>query len=293
MTFTSLKVAAEKKNAEGKKVHEGIGKETSFQVAHHVIEIEPGFNRPISRETVDSIKIAIKSGAVIPPIFVRVDVGRVIMVDGEHRWIAVGELIAEGEDIPFMSAIQFRGDDADAIAHKLRSAKVNGIEPLEQGRDYLKLLRKNWSEQKIADSCGYSVGHVRMCLSLAEANTDVKEQIKNGDIAGTEAAKLLKTHGSKTGEVIEELKVEAAAAGEKKVTAKTIKRHAEKKAPTGPTDRQMLDWIEVNGSFNVKEWYREGQEKFFSITDSDDEKIAEGPNLRAAIRNAMAAAVSA
>lgn len=227
--FVSLKIAAEKK------IHgEEIGKETAFKVAPHLIEVEPGFNRPINREQVDSFKSSMRNNGIIPPIFVRVDVGRIIMVDGEHRLIAAKELIAEGLEIPHLSAIHFRGDDADAIMHKLSTAKVNGIDQLEQGRDYQKLLRMGWDEKSIAARCGYSVNHIKMCLALQESNSDVKEHINAGSISSTEAAKLLKEHGSKTGAVIADLKKDAEAAGKKKVTAKTIAKNA------GPSKRELL-----------------------------------------------------
>jgi len=232
--FVSLKVAAEKK------IHgEEIGKETAFKVAPHLVEVEPGFNRPISREKVDSFKTSMQNGAIIPPIFVRVDVGRIIMVDGEHRLIAAKELVAEGVQIEHLSAIQFRGDDADAIAHLITSAAGHGIDPLEQGRQYQKLLRLNWSEQKIADRVGYKVAHIRMCLSLAESNTDVKAHIEAGDISGTQAARLLKKHGSKTGAVIAELKE---GQGGKKVTAKAI----EKKSGVSKRDMHVAKLIRDN-----------------------------------------------
>lgn len=227
--FVSLKIAAEKK------IHgDEIGKETAFKIAPHLIEVEPGFNRPINRQRVESFKTSIRNEGVIPPIYVSVDVGRIIMRDGEHRLIAVNELIAEGMDIPFMSAIQFRGDEADAIAHKVATASENGIDPLEQGRDYQKLLRCGWDEKKIANRVGYTVGHIKMCLSLQESNADVKAHINAGSISSTEAAKLLKSHGSKTGAVIGELKKEAKAAGQKKVTAKTIAKNS------GPSKHELL-----------------------------------------------------
>lgn len=227
-SFVSLKVAAEKK------IHgEEISKETAFKVAPHLIEVEDGFNRPINRERVESFKISMRNEAIIPPIFVRVDVGRIIMVDGEHRLIAARELIAEGVEIPFLSAIQFRGDDGDAICHKISTSHENGIAPLEQGRDYQKLLRMGWDEKKIAGRVGLSISHIKMCLSLQEANSDVKEHIQDGTISGTEAAKLLKQHGRKTGKVIDELKKDAEAAGQKKITAKTIAKK------TGPSKRDL------------------------------------------------------
>src|SRR5437764_1777972 len=146
--FVSLKAAAEDKTLEG------VGKETTFKVDPRLIEIQPGFNRPIIREHVEQLKTSIRNGATLPPIFVRVEPGRIIMVDGEHRWIAVCELIAEGMEIPFMSAIQFRGSDADAIAHLLTSAQGAGITPLDQGIQFLKLVRLQWDVKMIAARTG-------------------------------------------------------------------------------------------------------------------------------------------
>lgn len=255
--FVSLKVAAERK------IHgEDIGKETAFKVAPHLIEVEPGFNRPISRERVESFKISMRNEAIIPPIFVRVDVGRIIMVDGEHRLIAAKELIAEGMEIPHLSAIHFRGDDGDAICHKISTAHENGIAPLEQGRDYQKLLRLGRDEKKIAGRVGLSVGHIKMCLSLQEANTDVKEHITAGTISGTEAAKLLKQHGSKTGEVIGELKKEAEASGQKKVTAKTVAKKQ------GPSKRELAIAEAVAGA--ITDCWDESMKKFVANVSRAD-----------------------
>jgi len=219
--FVSLKVAAEKK------IHgDDVAKATHFNVKPGLIQIEPGFNRPISREKVESFKTSIRSGATIPPIFVRVDVGSIIMVDGEHRLIAVNELIADGFEVESMSAIQFRGDDGDRIAHLCNSASGHGMTPLEKGEQFIKLIRINWSVKKIADRCGESTQTIERCLALAEAGTDVKAHITNGSIASTEAAKIVRDHGSRAGAVITDRLTEAKAAGKKRVTAATGKPKA-------------------------------------------------------------------
>lgn len=70
----SLKVLAERKVA-------GINKQTQFKVDPRIIEIEPGFNvRPIDQDHVKSFKESIKSGAIVPPMFVRVEDGRIVLV---------------------------------------------------------------------------------------------------------------------------------------------------------------------------------------------------------------------
>ncbi|MEJ7804304.1 MAG: ParB/RepB/Spo0J family partition protein [Telluria sp.] len=214
--FISLKAAAEDKS------NEAVGKETSFKVDPSVIEVEPGFNRPISRENVEQFKCAIRNGATIPPIFVRVEAGKIIMVDGEHRWIAVCELIAEGMEIPFMSAIQFRGSDADRIAHLLTSAQGLGISPLDQGIQFLKLIRLQWDVKMIAARTGKSTTHIENCLTLAESNTDVQDAVRAGEVASSFAVDLIKEHGTDAGAVIQTELVKAKASGQNKVTRKSV-----------------------------------------------------------------------
>lgn len=217
--FVSLKTAAEGGIS-------GVKKETNFQVAPHLIEIEPGFNRPISRSNVEQFKTAIRNGATIPPIFVRVDAGRIIMVDGEHRMIAILELIAEGMEIPSMSATQFRGNDADRIAHQLTSAQGEPHSPLDAGIQYLKLIRLNWDSKRIAGRIGRSVTHIEQCILLAESNTDVQQAVRNGDVSGTMAVSIIKEQGSNAGVFIKEQLASAKASGKTKVTAKTMQGSA-------------------------------------------------------------------
>jgi ParB/RepB/Spo0J family partition protein len=215
--FVSLKVAAEKK------IHgDGVAKETIFRVDPRLIEVEPGFNRPISRENVEQFKTAIRNGATIPPIYVRVDAGHIVMVDGEHRLIAVRELIAEGVEIESMSAVQFRGNDADRVAHLLTSAQGQPLSPLEAGLQYAKLIRFGWDRKKIADRVGRSVTHVEQCLILAEADSDVQSSVRAGEVSSTTAANIVKKHGSRAGQVIRDNLAEAKANGKSKVTASTV-----------------------------------------------------------------------
>jgi hypothetical protein len=109
----SLKAMAESKV-------EGIQTMKMFSVDPALVEVEDGFNRPLNREHIESIKITIKAGGILDPIWVRVDNGSIILVDGEHRLTAVLECIGEGLSIPpngyKMPAQQFRGNDAERVA---------------------------------------------------------------------------------------------------------------------------------------------------------------------------------
>jgi len=217
--YASLKVAAEKKLP-------GFGKATIFKVDPLKIEVEPGFNRPIDRANVEQFKVAIKNGATIPPIYVRVDANHTILVDGEHRWIAVRELIAEGMEIPFMLAIEFRGSDADRITHLLTSAQGLPISPLDQGIQYLKLIRLQWDVKMIAQRTGKSTTHIENCLVLAESNTDVQRAVRAGQVASSLAVDMVKEHGTQAGAVIASELVKAQASGKGKVTRKGVQGKA-------------------------------------------------------------------
>jgi ParB-like chromosome segregation protein Spo0J len=229
--FASLKVAAENKD------FQGVSKITNFNVDPRLIEVEPGFNRPISRDVVEGFKTTMRQGKKIPALMVRVEENKIILVDGEHRVIAAMELIAEGVQILSMSAEQFRGNDVERIMYKLASANENGVSPLNQGIDYVKLRNMGLTNQMIRDGVGKTVAHITTCIELAEANHDVHTAINNGDISSTEARKVVKEHGSKAGEVIAAAK---ATSGKKKVTAKVLKPSREKVVKS-----KWPDWMHV------------------------------------------------
>lgn len=229
-SFVSLKAAAENKE------FDGVSKVTAFNVDPRLVEVEPDFNRPIKREVVDGFKVTMRQGKKVPALLVRVEDSRIILVDGEHRVIAANELIAEGVQIVSMIAEQFRGNDVDRILYKLASANENGVSPLNQGLDYIKLRNMGLTNKMIHEGVGKTVAHIAACIELAESNHDVHNAINNGDISSTEARKVVKEHGSKAGEVIAKAKAETG----KKVTAKVLKPTREKKPK-----RLWPDWTYV------------------------------------------------
>jgi hypothetical protein len=230
--FISLKAAAENKD------FAAVSKVTGFNVDPRVIEVEVGFNRPISRATVEGFKTTMRNGRKIPALLVRVEDSKIILVDGEHRLIAALELIGEGIQIVSMEATQFRGNDVDRIMYMLASASENPISPLIQGVRYSQLRAFGLTNQMIHEGTGKSVTYIAECIALSEANSDVHTAIANGDISSTEAKKVVKEHGSKAGAVIAAAK---ATSGKKKVTAKVLKPSREKVKPK----QVWPDWTHV------------------------------------------------
>lgn len=226
--FISLKAAAEDKGIEG------VSKETSFKVNPFKIRIRPGFNRPLSREHIDSIKEALRGGAKLKPIDVAVErtatESIIYMVDGEHRMWAVIELVEEfraglptGRDLGDMSAVEFKGGIDEQIAHMLSSAQGLAVTPLVQGEKYVELMNYGWDIAKIASRMGKSTTHIENCLSLARAEPDLKAAIRAGEVASTAAVEIVREHGSDAGKVIKET---LKATGKGKVTLKAFQGRA-------------------------------------------------------------------
>lgn len=214
---SSLKVLAEAKA-------EGVQKSTQFRVDPRIIEIEDGFNaRPIDQEHVAAMKTSMLAGSVLPPLFVRVDNDRIIMVDGHHRLTAILALIDEGHDFKRVDCMQFRGNDADRIAHMLTSSQGKNLTPLQMGLQYRKLSALGWNEGEIGDKVGKTRQHVHDMVLLAESNSDVQGMVARGEVAAHIAVAALRKHGSEAGNVLAGHLCTATAAGKKKVTNKTIK----------------------------------------------------------------------
>lgn len=235
--MASLKAAAEDKS------NPAVSKTTQFAIDPRALEVEEGFNaRPLNPDHVAEMSLALRNGATFPPLDVRVDEGRILIVDGHHRHAAALDAIAKGYEIKALDCRQFRGNDADRVAHMLNSASGLALTPLQLGVQYRKLIGYGWTEKQIADRRGKSGQHVKDMIQLAEANSDVHQLVTAGQISGSAALKMVKQHGPKAGAVIQEGLEQAKAEGKDKVTPKALARRSSPKV----TDKQIVDWLVAN-----------------------------------------------
>lgn len=257
-TAVSLKVMAESKV-------DGVSKTTQFQVDPRIIEIEQGFNaREIDRDHVESMKAAKKSGAQFPPLFVRVDAGRVIVVDGHHRLQACLELIEEGIDYKRIDCIQFRGNDADRIALMLTTAQGKALTPLEMGIQYKKLINFGWTAKEISEKTGRGKQQVDDFIRLADAPIAVQNMIREKQVSSSTAIAAVKEHGDKSGEVLQGEHKKAVSMGKAKVTKKTISGHidpiictARAEALEECADHMTMTWTEDANELIAGQWLEE------------------------------------
>lgn len=241
----SLKVMAEDKT------DEGVSKVTAFDVDPNRIELDkPGVNRPINWDHVAKLSKAYENGAVFPPLDVRIEEGRIIVVDGQHRSLAAQDAIKRGVPVRALTCRQFRGGDDERAAHTITSAGGLAVSPLFRAEKYRDLRNWGWSEQKIADRVGESVQHVQDYLTLIDANVDVRQAVDKGEISLTNALALLRQHQSKAGEIIQKEVKKAKAQGKDRATASTMK-------PWKPSPRLATPFIsaaeELIGKIRVED----------------------------------------
>lgn len=234
--FVSLKVAAEQK------IHgDDVTKVTSFAVNPTLLEVREGFNaRPLNTEHVEQMAISWTNGAVFPPLEVQVEDGHMYLVDGHHRHAAALLAISRGTPIRSVDCRQFRGNDADRVAHLITSASGLPLTPLQLGIQYRKLVGFGWTEKQVADRVGKTIVHVKDMIILAEANSDVHKAVNAGEVSGTTAVALVKEHGSKAGQVIRAALQEVQAEGKAKVTPAALAKRSSK-----PKLKVTLEWIAV------------------------------------------------
>ncbi len=197
-----------------------------FRIDPSVIEIEEGFNvrieRPELAEHIKHLVASIRIHGVIEPLTVRLEEGRVFLVNGHNRLRAVKELISEGMD--FSAGVPCISDSRTLTpeARKLRILLRNdGLphSPLEKAMIFRDILATGMTVEEIAREVGYTTKQVHNLVTLAEAPEAVKEAVQEGAISATEAIKTVKKHGEQAPEVIQQ-----AVGGSKNghATAKTL-----------------------------------------------------------------------
>lgn len=217
----------------------------SEYIEYHNIHIEPGFN-PTGRteeedEDDEELFQFIMDGKFdqLPAWEVRPrEDGGVWIVDCHRRHKQTGRALAAGAPLAdpktgkvWIPIVQFVGNDVDRVIRLATSNKKKGLKP-QQFAEVCKRLRGfNMTAADVAKALCCSRPKVDQALILADANHDVQEAVKTGDISATEAIKQVRKHGDGAGKVIKEAVKTAKSEGKKKATAKTIAPKA--KGPDG------------------------------------------------------------
>lgn len=187
-----------------------------------IIVIEEGhnprdYNLQENREHLDELKSSIRQNGTISPLWVRYDQATksAILVDGECRLRANLELIVEGVEIEAVPCIQVTGgNESERLVLAITANTGKEFSRLELGSAFQRLIRFGWTDEKIAERCGYPIRTVRESMELADAPEAVKEMVSHGEVTPAAAVVQVRKSGALA---IEELKDKVRAAEGKPV----------------------------------------------------------------------------
>ena len=237
-----------------------IARRNEFTVLLDAVYVEEGFNvkGQIYREVVDSMKVAYVKGDYVPKMVVEpnADGTKFKVIDGHHRFTALTELVAEGQEYRRVEVEGFSGNQADQVKLMITSSQGRNLTPLERSNGYDRLVNKfGWTRQEVADGFLVHLSSVAHHLAIAELPDSIKVLIAADRIAADYAVELNRKGGEQAViNVVEN-------AGQKKATRTTASA-----------------WRPVNGrnvcvllkSVNVR---REGDHMVARFTDEEWEKI--------------------
>lgn len=223
--------------------HPGVqGKRDAYPFDPRLLKVDSGYNvRDLDaadeRDDLNELKESIRSNGVRVPLEVRLVDEEVFIVAGHRRHKAVMELIGEGEEIksvPVMPEPKHTSE-VDRILNLVISNSGKPLKPLEIAEVVRRLVAFGWDKAQIAKRIGWkSHASVTQHLELLALPEPVKEQVREGDISATEAAKVVRNLPAGTdpkfaAELIAANKEENKRLGvgkrtSHKVTAKTLKR---------------------------------------------------------------------
>jgi ParB-like chromosome segregation protein Spo0J len=162
----------------------------------------------------------------------------VYIYDGEHRFDAAKAALLDGAEFPDGLPVAWAKDGATVrdltihLAHGNAGERLNMVELAAVVR---RMQGLGMEKGEIAEALGRTTRHIDNLFVLAEANQTVKRAVASGKIAGAEAVKLVRKHGSKDAatEITARIK-KAEEQGKAKATPKTAIS-----APTGPKMKKV------------------------------------------------------
>lgn len=195
-----------------------------IMVRPSALVVDPGWNVRVRdqelEDHINGIAESIKNGGKIPPLQIYVnDDGQIIIVDGHCRNEAIQKAIEGGCEIEWVPVVEFEGNDADRVAFMFTSSQGRGLTQYEQAVAFKRLKNFGWSIPEIAGRVGRSVGFVDKMLKLANADAEVQQMVKSGEVSAGAAVAVLRKEKGKTKEVLKEKVTQAKAKAAKAVAA--------------------------------------------------------------------------
>ena len=202
--------------------------DTGMFISLDDIHVRDGFNKreddERTRQADDDLFNYLMNGGSVPPLEVIArDEGGVWVVEGHRRRRSYARCRDAGKPVDRIHIMPFNGSDVQRLARIMTSNNQLPLSAIEQAAVIQELHNAfNQSTSEIAKLVNKSVPTVEKLLALSMANHDVQQVVKAGEVSVEVAVERVKEHGERAGEVLEQDKAKAAAAGKKKVTKSFI-----------------------------------------------------------------------
>ncbi|HCL5622522.1 chromosome partitioning protein ParB [Kluyvera sichuanensis] len=202
--------------------------DTGMFISLDDIHVRDGFNKreddERTRQADDDLFNYLMNGGSVPPLEVIArDEGGVWVVEGHRRRRCYARCRDAGKPVDRIHIMPFNGNDVQRLARIMTSNNQLPLSAIEQAAVIQELHNAfNQSTSEIAKLVNKSVPTVEKLLALSMANHDVQQVVKAGEVSVEVAVERVKEHGERAGEVLEQDKAKAAAAGKKKVTKSFI-----------------------------------------------------------------------
>jgi ParB family transcriptional regulator, chromosome partitioning protein len=195
------------------------------------IKITPGFNYRDLSTPYALAKIREMADTMLNPevgfiqskhLTVRRVKGEIWLIDGHRRMAAVALANSEGAGIlTIPCGPEARGtNDLDRDYHLFSTGEPLTI--LEQATGVKRLMNRGQSFEQMSARLGVKIPVIKSWLELAEAPAEIVAAVEAGEIAGTEARKLVKVNGAKAEEVLAKAKTRANSEGRSKVRPRDV-----------------------------------------------------------------------
>ncbi|MEH4660478.1 chromosome partitioning protein ParB [Phytobacter diazotrophicus] len=227
--------------------------DTGMFISLNDIHVKEGFNKRDDDERTrladDALFEYLMNGGTVPPLEVTArDEGGVWVVEGHRRRRCYERCKAAGKPVDRIQIVPFVGNDVERLARVMTSNNQLPLTPLEQAQVIKELATTfNLTTQEIAKLVHKSVPTVEKLLTLATANHDVQQIVKNGEVSVGVAVERVREHGENAGKVLEQDRAVAAAAGKKKITKKLIAPEVSVKSARRLVELISMAGIDDNG----------------------------------------------
>ncbi|CAM4080494.1 ParB/Sulfiredoxin domain-containing protein [Bordetella tumbae] len=205
-----------------------IKRADAMKVRYADIRVKAGFNlRDLDDEYeagIEELTAYVLAGGTLPALEVVPipDGSGVEVVDGHRRHDAIGRAIAAGAPIEWVSIVGFSGNELDRQARIFTSNKNAQLRPLEAAKGFKRFRGMGLDSDEIAALVHCSRTHVENYFVLADAEPDVQELVRSGQVAAEVAIEAVRKMGAQAGEFLQGKVTQAKAAGKSKVTSSTI-----------------------------------------------------------------------